>query len=215
MSTSGLEILAPASAPFFVYGRNAVAADEARGLLGFLATVPERNVGADASSEFFFQRHSSQDGDSGRVEAAAGDPIWLGTDWGRGVDIPSELLFLQDRVGLTAKEVDFAGLLGFIPNLSFTSAYVDRYMAGGGFFPHTDGDRYGAVIAGVSMGPGRANFALWSNDHDHAPPEVEFTVEPNSIYFFCGPIRRSPWRHAIRQVTGLRYGITWRTTPES
>lgn len=216
MSTPGLEILAPDSAPFFVYQLNAVPADEAQDLVEFLATVPERDEGeTDASSEFFFQRHPGRDGDAGRAEAAAGDPIWLGTDWGRGVDIPPAPLFLHDRVGLKAKEVGFERLLGFTPNLSFTSTYVDRYLPGGGFFPHTDGDRYGEVIAGASIGPGSASFALWSGDDDHASPEVEFTVAPNSIYFLCGPIRRSPWRHAIRQVTDLRYGITWRTTSGS
>jgi len=213
---SGLESLAPDSAPFFFYQRNAVTAHQARALLKFLNTVPERNDGiADPSSEFVFVSHSTEEGDLGRAEAAAGDPIWLGADWGRGVAIPSELLFLQESVGSIARDADFEGPLGFTPNLSFTSAYVDRYLPGGGFFPHTDGDRYGAVIAGVSIGPGSANFTLWNGNPDHSSPEVEFTVKPNSIYFFCGPIRHSPWRHAIRRVTDLRYGITWRTVPES
>ena len=158
---SGLEIPAPDSAPFFFYRRNAVTADEARVLLEFLDTVPERNDGeADAIPEFVFVRHSIEEGHPGRAEAAAGDPIWLGTDWGRGVDIPSELVFLRERVGDAARDIDFGGLLGFSPNLSFTSTYVDRYLPGGGFFPHTDGDRYGAVIAGVSVGPGSAKLRL-------------------------------------------------------
>lgn len=199
-----------------MYRRNAVGADEARALLQFLDTVPERNDDeVDATSEFAFIRHPTESGGRGRAEAAAGEPIWLGTDWGRGVDIPSELLFLQHRVGEIATDLDFRGLLGFTPNLSFTSTYVDRYLPGRGFFRHTDGDRYGAVIAGVSIGPGSAVFALWADDHDDSSPEVELTVEPNSIYFLCGPIRHSPWQHAIREVTDLRYGITWRTVPES
>lgn len=213
---SGFEILTPDSAPFFVYGRSLVTANEAGALLGFLDDVPERNAGeVDAGSEFVLVRHSAEDGARGRSEAAAGDPVWLGTDWGRGVPIPPELVFLRNRVGDVARAIDFPRLLGFGPNLFFSSTYVDRYLPGGGFFPHTDGARYGAVIAGVSIGPGSAEFVLWKGSHEHSSPVVVFTLEPNSMYFFCGPIRHSPWRHAIRSVTDLRYGITWRTLPES
>ena len=212
---AGLESLASDTAPFFLYRPNAVAAHEARALLQFLDAVPERHDGTDAISEFVFVGHPSESGGLGRAEAAAGQPIWLGADWGRGVDIPPELLFLQERVSELATDIDFGELLGFTPNLSFTSTYVDRYLPGGGFFRHTDGDRYGEVIAGVSIGPGSASLAFWSDEHHGSSPEVEFTAEPNSIYFFCGPIRHSPWQHAVRGVTDLRYGITWRTAPES
>jgi hypothetical protein len=210
-----MELVASDTAPFLLYGRNFLSAEEAQGLVEFLASVPERRIEeTDPASEFVFVEYQERSGGPSRAEAAAGDPVWLGTDWGQGVAISPELRFLQRRVGDLAGDCDLGRLLGFIPSVSFTSTYVDRYLPGGGFIPHTDGTHYGSVIAGVSVGPGSAKFALWPDDQVERPPVVELSLEPNSVYVFCGPIRHHPWHHAVRDVTDLRYGITWRTAPE-
>ena len=198
------------NARYFFYERDAVTIPEAEALLDFLNSRPRRdNETADPRGEFAFVTYDGEEGVA-REEAGAGEPIWLGADWGTGVPIPGEMGFLNQRVNRMASNLDLPdGVAG--ADRVFTSVYVDRYLPSGGFFPHTDGDTYGPVIAGVSIGPGTARLAFWPDDETTRPPTANWLIEPNSIYFLCGPIRHHPWHHSIREVSDLRYGITWRT----
>ena len=216
--TPHLTQLSQDEAPFFYYGSDIISDIESRALLDFFNTVPTGPVDrCDATQEFAFVTHTgtrSAPGD--RAEAAAGDPIWLGDDWGAGVSLPDLVARLRDRVGELAASLPFEDQLGWLPQVDFTSVYVDRYFSGGRFFPHTDGeDAYGPVIAGASIGPGHAMFRLWGNVEVDRTPDAEFLLEPNSVYMFFGPIRNKPWLHAISDVTDLRYGITMRTRPST
>jgi hypothetical protein len=213
---TAVTLIAPDAAPYFLYAPHGLSDADAGDLAGYLVTVPDRSANShDPVREFAFVTYADERrGGRGREEASAGDPIWLGDGWGAGAAMPEPIARLRRRVEAVAASVDFAPLLGSQPRLDFTSVYVDRYLPGGGFYPHADGaESYGPVIAGVSVGPGTATFGLWSDEDAAGPAAAEFSLEPNSLYFLSGPIRYTPWQHAIYDVKALRYGITFRTNP--
>lgn len=190
-----MKLLSPDSAPFFFYAPDAISEKAAADLTAFLDATPRRDYGEfDPKTEFAFVPLTNEESDDvTREEAAAGNPIWVQGDWGDGCPIPDLLVSLRTHVEDAAQTIQFAQTLGFEPDVRFTSVYVDHYQPGGGFFPHTDGAKnYGPVIAGVSVGPGHARFALLTRESVHDRLVADFLIEPRPLYFFCGPSAMSP-----------------------
>jgi hypothetical protein len=186
-----------------------LSSQEQRDVLGFLESVPVvEPEQRDVTSAFAFSApRAGAIVVQGRREAAAGWPVWADGGPVSGVAVPGPLAALAERVGTTlgaeASVVDCAG--AELP--PFTSVYADRYPVGGSFFPHTDRDCYGPVVAGVSVGPGSCRITF----ECEGAVEVDQVLEPGSLYVFAGRLRDIPYVHRISEVTDLRFGVTYRS----
>lgn len=176
-------------------------------LVRYLDTVPVVEPGTvDVTRQFAFCAPSA-DGTvvRERREAAAGWPVWTGSEPEFGVQLPSILAQLADQAGgclASLKHPEAAG-----PSLAFSSVYVDRYQLGGSFVPHTDRACYGPVVGGVSVGPGSCRMTFRSGGE----VQLAQSLEPGGLYAFFGSLRSEPCTHEIDLVTGVRYGISLRT----
>lgn len=179
-------------------------------LTAFLDGVPRVEQGAhDGTRQFAFTR-PRVDGTTvtGRYEAAAGNPVWTGSVGAPGVAIPAPLVALAKTVsGRLRADRGGEPLFSDHVALRFTSVYVDRYETGGAFVAHADRPCYGPVVAGVSVGTGacRLTFRL------DGEAVYRRTLAPGSLYAFTGILREPPCTHEVDSVTGLRYGVTFRT----
>jgi hypothetical protein len=184
-------------------------------LPGFIARNEERELrrrfdsmpiagerGHDPRSSFAFT-HVFVDGREvqGRLEACAGWPIWYEAGAARGQELTPELAVMAARVRASVRDA--------FGDADFTSVYVDKYPVGGSFVPHVDRDIYGPVVAGVSVGSGTAELCF--SDETNREREVVLKLEPRSLYAFGQSLRRHPWRHEIRDVSDVRYGVTFRS----
>jgi len=188
-----------------LYIPNAVDHDHADRLQSFLESVPTSPSGTFDSRTFAFRR-LQLDGSpvDSRLEASAGHPVWTGDGYGRGPDVPDELAGLMRTATEHVVERDFMPDSEFE---GFTSVYVDRYECGGSFQPHVDRDGYGPVVAGYSIGPGRALLTFASD----VGIIQQIDLEPRSMYAFRGALRAEPVVHSVSGVSDLRFGITFRT----
>jgi hypothetical protein len=141
----------------------------------------------------------------GRLEGAAGWPIWSAGSAVRGPAMPDVLADLARRVGERLATDGFWSSIGSAPE-PFTSVYVDRYPSDGHFVPHTDRDCYGPVVACVSGGVGSCQLHF----SEPSGGAVSFTLRPGSLYAFTGPLRHHPWVHSVDGVDGVRYAISMR-----
>ena len=183
--------------------------EEDRALVDYLRTVPERDPAHyDPVHEFAFA-HPVYDGEVvlERAEAAAGEPIWFDGRPVRGTPLTPALAALRDRAQDVLRSSGDPDLTR-LTEVPFTSVYVDHYEEAGTFVPHVDRDCYGPVVLGVSAGPGRARLGFMHRDG--TPPARSIRLEPRSLYAFCGPVRWEPWLHHVGDVTGTRFGISYR-----
>lgn len=164
-------------------------------LCAWLDTIPVLDWITPGSARGFTFVEPRSDGQRvvGRAEACAGDPVWIDNHASPGPAVPPQLGPLLRLVNAIAQE-------------TFTSIYVDRYPPGGRFVAHTDRSCYGAVIAGVSLGTGTSSIKFTDGDD-----ELLVKLEARSLYRFSGPLRFEPWTHSVDQVTGSRYGVTFRS----
>lgn len=185
-----------------------LSASEQKKLLAFLESVPVvEPEQRDVTSTFAFS--APQAGAvvvTGRREAAAGWPVWADTRPVFGVDMPAPLAALAARVDGALGEFHAVRAATGPPLPRFTSVYADRYPLGGSFFPHTDRDCYGPVVAGVSVGPGSCRITFASD----GVVDVDHLLEPGSLYVFAGRLRAAPCVHSVSDVTDLRFGVTYR-----
>lgn len=177
-------------------------------LLLYLASVPIVDFEArDVRATFaFVTPRAGATVVEGRWEAAAGSPVWTGAGPVRAVAIPDPLAALAARVDhRLAAEGALWSEAATAPQ-PFTSVYVDRYPPGGSFFPHTDRDCYGSVVAGVSIGAGSCRIAF----ETERATDASQVLEPGSLYVFSGRLRAAPCEHRIADVSDVRYGISLR-----
>lgn len=180
---------------------------EERSILAQLEAVPVRPFDChDPRLEFAFtQLVINGHAVTGRLEAAAGAPIWWGDSAVAGTPLPGWSIELSSRCERWVDRV--------LPGKSrgrFSSMYVDRYDPGGTFASHTDRSCYGPIIAGISVGPGNSTLRF-SNCSDQEQ-SVEIHLQPRSVYAFTGTVREPPWEHEIIGVTDTRYAVTFRTS---
>ncbi len=191
----------------FLLVRGFTSAAEDQALAEFLCSVPLQPEGRVRSGQFAFRRlHIDGHDVVGRLEAAAGEPIWRDGRIGKGAAIPAPLAALRDGIVAAIDREGWWSLLEAQPQ-AMTSVYVDRYEAGGSFVAHTDRDFYGPVVAGVSVGPGEARISFTCT----GAPAKRVLLPPRSLYLFAGRLRHPPWQHSIDDVTGLRFGVTFRS----
>lgn len=201
--------LSPPHAGELIYLERFLSGRQNDDLVSFLDQVPRNAAETNSYTEFSFIRpvYDGSPIDS-REEACAGSPV--ADAEGRpafGAQLPGPLLELSRKVTTTLFEAGLDPTVG-ADELTFTSVYADRYPPGGFFVPHTDRQWYGPLVAGVSAGGGSCSLTFSSGDGGES-----FTVRlaPGSMYAFYGAVRRPPWVHAIHEVTGVRYGVTFRT----
>ena len=86
------------------------------------------------------------------------------------------------------------------PDQPFEQAIINEYMPGQGIAPHFDRDRFGPIVATVSLGSA-VNMDLHcdSTEVNHVR-----RLEPRSLLLLCGDAR-SKWRHGIAK----RNSDTW------
>lgn len=141
----------------------------------------------------------------GRLEGAAGWPIWRDGSPFVGPALPHFLALLADDVLSRLDGERFWAAAG-VRRRPFTSVYVDRYPKDGHFVPHTDRSCYDAVVAGVSGGVGTCRLMFT----EPGGQEHSFTLRPGSLYAFTGPLRQEPWTHEVDRVDGVRYAVSMR-----
>lgn len=183
--------------------------EEDQALVAYLATVPERQAADyDPVHEFAFARPIYQDEVvRERAEAAAGEPIWFNDRPVRGTPLSPPLAGLRDRAQRALRSSGDPDL-SRLAEVPFTSVYVDHYVEGGLFVPHVDRDCYGPVVLGISAGPGHATLGFVHREG--ILPARSIALEPRSLYAFCGAVRWEPWLHSVGDVTGTRFGISYR-----
>jgi len=186
----------------------AITHDENEALDRYLSSLPILSEGeVDRKQQFAFARPVYDGVEvTARAEAAAGDPIWVGERFVRGVSVPVQLMEALGRANRAVSEIPYAEVGVDPPEAPLSSVYVDWYELGSFFVPHTDRVGYGPVVAGLSVGKGVITMR-WSDGgvvHD-------VVIEPRSLYLFCGPIRYEPWTHSVIEVTDRRFGITMRS----
>jgi alkylated DNA repair dioxygenase AlkB len=115
----------------------------------------------------------------------------------RGVlaPLPDFLLPLRTRL---------AALAG-IAEAELVGAVILRYPPGAGIAWHRDHEKFGDVVAGISL---KDACRLQLKD-PAGTDEEEQVLEPRSAYLLRG-VARWKWEHSIPPVPGLRYSITFR-----
>lgn len=204
-------LLAVAGIDRAYYLQDFLSLDEDRALVAYLATVPQREPEAYNPLQEFAFSHPVHGGEvvRERKEAAAGEPIWFDSGPARGTPLSLPLVDLRDRAQHAVRSSGVSDLarLAAVP---FTSVYVDHYEQGGLFAPHVDRDCYGPVVLGISVGPGRSRLSFVHRDG--SLPSQSIPLEPRSLYAFCGAVRWEPWLHYVFDVSGTRFGISYRQT---
>jgi hypothetical protein len=205
VTKGAVEILHP---DCFVYKADFITSSDHAALVDFLGTVPVMaSEDRDIRQQFAFTSLVF-DGVvvTGRLEAAAGWPVWMDARPGRGVDMPAPLSDLASRISEDLVSTRALWLAARCPSTPFSSVYVDRYPPGGSFVAHTDRSCYGPVIAGVSLGKGTCQLSF------DLPDGTVFAqrLSPGSLYAFTGSLRYPPCAHRVDHVSALRFGVTFR-----
>ncbi|MGH9124718.1 MAG: alpha-ketoglutarate-dependent dioxygenase AlkB [Acidimicrobiales bacterium] len=192
----------------FAYDQDFLPAGQHAELLAFLQAVPRVTPEARAAATSFVLAPPVADGTTvaGRLEGAAGQPVWTGVRPGVGVAIPPLLARLATMVNRSLGEANLWARAGE-PPAPFSSVYVDRYPRSGTFMAHTDRDCYGAVVVGVSIGPGSCTMHF-----EIEGQAIAFALHPGSLYVFAGSLRRPPYTHRVDSVSDERFGVTFRST---
>jgi hypothetical protein len=173
----------------------------------WLWSLPVARPGEVDPTEGFAFSQLSYDGEvvPGRVEATAGDPIWVSGGPSRGAPIPAPLEDLRSTASAAVRELGLDEL-GESGPPNFTSVYADRFEPGARFVPHVDRDIYGPVVATVSIG-----CQVTVRFSDGAGERVDLAVPGGSIYAFWPPLRYLPWVHQVLPVSARRLSISFRT----
>jgi hypothetical protein len=193
--------------PGLALRRDLIAPASADAIWAWSWSLPVAAPGAvDPAAGFAFSE-LSYDGEvvPGRVEAAAGDPIWAADGPRRGGPIPPPLEGLRTAACAAVRELEIVGAAA--PGVvDFTSVYADRFDPGARFVPHADRDIYGPVVATVSLG-----CQVTVRFSDGAGERVDLPVPDRAIYVFWPPLRHLPWVHEVLPVTDRRLSISLRT----
>jgi len=202
-------IVSPSHVGTFVLLDGFLTADQSISLVSYLDDIAREPSDETSHTKFAFTRPVF-DGAAitSREQACAGWPVAdVLQDPVDGAPLPP---LLRSLAKAAEHSLLAAGLADLVPTteLTFTSVYVDRYLPGGYFVPHTDREWYGEVVCGVSAGPGSSRISF-REPGDGAGFDVELPAR--SLYAFLGAVRRAPWVHALGNVDDLRYGITFRT----